>query len=34
MEMLQNEKFELNNKVLNAEGDILAINLREEKAIR
>ena len=34
MEIIQNEKYEMNNRLLNAEGDLLAVNVREEKAIR
>ena len=33
MEMVQNDKYEANNKLLSAESDILALNLREEKAL-
>lgn len=34
MEIIQNEKYEMNHKLLNAESDLLSINLREEKAIK
>jgi hypothetical protein len=34
MEIIQNEKYEMNNKLLNAESDLLTINVREEKALR
>lgn len=34
MEIIQNEKYEMNNKLLNAESDLLSINVREEKAIK
>lgn len=34
MEMLQNEKYDANNKLLNAEGDILSMNLKEEQALK
>ena len=34
MEILQNEKFDLNNKIINQEGDILQFNMKEEMAIK
>lgn len=34
MEMLQNEKYDANNKLINAEGDILSMNLKEEQALK
>jgi len=34
MENLQNEKYDNNNKVLNAESDNLSLNIREEKALK
>lgn len=34
MEMLQNEKYDANNKLLNAEGDLLSLNLKEEQALK
>lgn len=34
MEIIQNEKYEMNNKLLNAESDLLSINVREERAIK
>lgn len=34
MEIIQNEKYESNNKLLNAESDVLALNIREEKALK
>ena len=34
MEMLQNEKYDANNKLLNAEGDILSMNMKEEQAFK
>ncbi len=34
MEILQAEKYDTNNKLLNAEGDLLSLNLREEKALK
>ena len=34
MEIIQNEKYDANNKLLNAESDVLALNLREEKALK
>ena len=34
MEMLQNEKYDANNKLLNAEGDILTMNMKEEQALK
>ena len=34
MEIVQNEKYDMNNKLLNAEGDVLSLNMREEKALK
>jgi chromosome segregation ATPase len=34
MEIIQNEKYEMNTKLLNAESDLLSINVREEKALK
>lgn len=34
MEALQSDKYDSSNKMLNAESDILALNLREEKALK
>ena len=34
MEQIQNEKYDVNNKLLNAESDIVAHTLKEEKAIQ
>ncbi|KRX05294.1 P-loop containing nucleoside triphosphate hydrolase [Pseudocohnilembus persalinus] len=34
MEILQNDKYDNNNKLLNAENDLLAVNIREEKALK
>jgi len=34
MEMVQNDKYEANNKLLEAESDILELNMREEKALQ
>ena len=34
MEIIQNEKFDNNNKILNAEQDVLNLNIREEKALK
>lgn len=34
MEAMQSDKYDTNNKMLNAESDILALNLREEKALK
>jgi len=34
MEIIQNEKYDMNNKLLNAESDLLSINIREEKALK
>jgi len=33
MEMVQNDKYEANNKHIEAESDILELNMREEKAL-
>lgn len=33
MEQIQNEKYDVNNKLLNAESDIVSHTLKEEKAI-
>ena len=32
--MLQNEKYDANNKLLNAEGDILTMNMKEDQALK
>ena len=34
MESVQNEKYDLNNQLLNAESDVLALNVKEEQALR
>ncbi|CAD8184449.1 unnamed protein product [Paramecium octaurelia] len=34
MEIIQNEKYDMNNKLLNAESDLLSLNIREEKALK
>lgn len=34
MEIIQNEKYDMNNKLLNAESDMLSMNVREEKALK
>lgn len=34
MEILQNEKYELNSKIMNQEGDILQQNIKEEMAMK
>ena len=34
MEIVQNEKYDSNNKLLNAEQDLLSLNIREEKALK
>lgn len=34
MELLQNEKYDANNKLINAEGDLLTMNLKEEQALK
>lgn len=34
MEIIQNEKYDHNNKLLNAENDILSLNIKEEKAMK
>jgi hypothetical protein len=34
MEMVQNDKYEANNKLIEAESDILELNMREEKALQ
>ena len=34
MEILQSEKYDTNQKLLNAEGDLLSLNMREEKALK
>lgn len=34
MEVLQNEKYDANAKLINAENDVLALNIREEKALQ
>ena len=32
--MVQNDKYEANNKLIEAESDILELNMREEKALQ
>ncbi len=34
MEIIQNEKYEANSKLVNAEQDMLSLNIREEKALK
>lgn len=34
MEMLQSEKYDANNKLINAEGDILTMNMKEEQLLK
>ena len=34
MEIIQNEKYDMNNRLLNAESDMLGMNVREEKALK
>ncbi len=34
MEILQNEKYDSNNKLLNAEGDLISLNMKEEQALQ
>lgn len=33
LEVIQNEKFDLNNKLISAEGDMMALNMKEEQAL-
>ena len=33
MEVMQNEKYDTNNQLLNAESDVLALNMKEEESL-
>ena len=33
-ELMQNEKYDTNNKLLNAESDLVSLNIKEEKALK
>lgn len=34
MEMLQNDKYDANNRLLNAEGDLLSLNMKEQQLLK
>ena len=34
MEMLQNDKYDANNRLINAEGDLLTLNMKEQQLLK